>query len=42
MEVSCLLEYLNMLFKGDDLDFIEDYFTVNDKILQLVHLPETV
>ena len=30
-----------MLLKGDDLDSIEeDYF--NDKILQLVYLPDTV
>ena len=30
-----------MLSKGDDLDSIEeDYF--NDKILQLVYLPDTV
>ena len=32
-----------MLLKGDDLDSIEeDYFKVNDKILQLVYLPDTV
>ena len=32
-----------MLLKGDNLDSIEeDYFKVNDKILQLVYLPNTV
>ena len=32
-----------MLLKGDDLVSIEeDYFKVNDKIPQLVHLPDTV
>ena len=32
-----------MLLKGDDLDSIEeDYFKVNDKILQLVYLPDTL
>ena len=31
-----------MLLKGDDLVSIEDYFKKNDKILQLVHLPDTV
>ena len=32
-----------MLLKGDDLDSMEDdYFKVNDKILQLVYLPDTV
>ena len=32
-----------MLLKGDDLHSIkEDYFKINDKILQLVYLPDTV
>ena len=32
-----------MLLKGDDLVSIEeDYFKVNEKILQLVYLPDTV
>ena len=32
-----------MRLKGDDLVSIEEeYFKVNDKILQLVHLPDTV
>ena len=36
-------EYLNMLLKGDDLVSIEEeYFKVNDKILKLVYLPDTV